>query len=194
MPKKIFSGIYLISLLVSFVGCTTGKSAVSVRSYFEDKPRVDQEARGNAGYLMGSPKVENRNQMKKTRKVYVVEFTKEPEEVEETKTTPIQTYVPPVAPESPQVRQPSMPVIDYRQLETQAPSTPSSSSFVDYTVEKNDTLQKISKKFYNSYSKWPRIYEVNKDVLKNPNRLKPGITLKIPQGQTQPMQEDQSLK
>ncbi|MBF0595345.1 MAG: LysM peptidoglycan-binding domain-containing protein, partial [Candidatus Omnitrophica bacterium] len=51
---------------------------------------------------------------------------------------------------------------------------------VEYKVEKDDTLQKISKKVYGSYSKWTKIYDANKDVIKDPNRLKPGITLKIP--------------
>jgi nucleoid-associated protein YgaU len=56
-------------------------------------------------------------------------------------------------------------------------------SFQEYTVEKGDTLQKISKKFYDSYSKWPGIYEANKDVIADPNNIKPGIVLQIPMGQ-----------
>ncbi len=50
----------------------------------------------------------------------------------------------------------------------------------DYTVQKDDTLQTISKKFYNSYSKWPKIYDANKEIIKDPNRIKPGITITIP--------------
>ncbi len=68
-------------------------------------------------------------------------------------------------------------------------STPSSSSSpawspvplpTQYTVNKDDTMQSISKKFYNSYTKWPRIYEVNKDKISDPNRIKPGLVLTIP--------------
>ena len=55
------------------------------------------------------------------------------------------------------------------------------SSYTDYTVEKDDTLQKISKKFYNSYSKWPKIYEANKELIPNPDHIKPGIVIRIPQ-------------
>ncbi|MBN1869684.1 MAG: LysM peptidoglycan-binding domain-containing protein [Candidatus Omnitrophica bacterium] len=54
---------------------------------------------------------------------------------------------------------------------------PSSS---EYTVQKGDTLQKISKKFYDSYSKWPKIYEANKSVISDPDKIKPGIVLQIP--------------
>jgi nucleoid-associated protein YgaU len=50
----------------------------------------------------------------------------------------------------------------------------------NYVVEKDDTLQKISKKVYGSYSKWTKIYDANRDVIKDPNFLKAGITLKIP--------------
>jgi nucleoid-associated protein YgaU len=49
-----------------------------------------------------------------------------------------------------------------------------------YTVQKDDTLQKISKKIYGSYGKWYKIYEANKDKIKNPNILKPGMVLTIP--------------
>ena len=50
-----------------------------------------------------------------------------------------------------------------------------------YTIQEDDTLQKISKKFYDAYSKWPKIYEANKDKLKSPEFIKPGITIRIPQ-------------
>lgn len=49
-----------------------------------------------------------------------------------------------------------------------------------YTVQKDDTLQKISKKLFGSYGKWYKIYETNKDKIKNPNILKPGTVLTIP--------------
>lgn len=49
-----------------------------------------------------------------------------------------------------------------------------------YTVKKGDTLQKIAYKFYNDTSKWKLIYEKNKNVIKNPNLLTPGIKILIP--------------
>jgi len=49
-----------------------------------------------------------------------------------------------------------------------------------YTVQKDDTLQKISKKLFGSYGKWYKIYEANKEKIKNPNILKPGTVLTIP--------------
>ncbi|MBI5145188.1 MAG: LysM peptidoglycan-binding domain-containing protein [Candidatus Omnitrophica bacterium] len=49
-----------------------------------------------------------------------------------------------------------------------------------YTVQKNDTLQKISQKFYGTTKKWAKIYEANKDTLKGPNKIYPGQVLDIP--------------
>ncbi len=49
-----------------------------------------------------------------------------------------------------------------------------------YTVQKDDTLQKISKKLFGTYGKWYKIYEANKDKIKNPNFVKPGTVLTVP--------------
>ncbi len=49
-----------------------------------------------------------------------------------------------------------------------------------YTVKKGDNLWNISKLIYRKGEKWQRIYDLNKDVIKDPARLKPGTDLKIP--------------
>jgi NitT/TauT family transport system substrate-binding protein len=49
-----------------------------------------------------------------------------------------------------------------------------------YTVKAGDTLTKLSEQFYSSSYKWERIYEANKDVLKNPNYIYIGMKLMIP--------------
>ncbi|PIQ88790.1 MAG: hypothetical protein COV72_06520 [Candidatus Omnitrophica bacterium CG11_big_fil_rev_8_21_14_0_20_42_13] len=54
-------------------------------------------------------------------------------------------------------------------------------SFKEYTVEKNDTLQKISQKFYGTTKKWKKIYDANTDTLKSPDKVYPGQKLNIPQ-------------
>lgn len=50
----------------------------------------------------------------------------------------------------------------------------------EYKVQDNDTLQKISQKFYGTMHKWNKIYEANKDQLKGPDKIKPGQLLRIP--------------
>ena len=50
-----------------------------------------------------------------------------------------------------------------------------------YTVVAGDSLSKIAKKVYGDASKWKRIYEANKDQIKNPDLIHPGETFKIPE-------------
>lgn len=57
----------------------------------------------------------------------------------------------------------------------------SSDEPIIYTVTKQDTLSKIAGRFYRDTSKWTIIYEANKDTLPNPNSLKVGQSLVIPQ-------------
>jgi nucleoid-associated protein YgaU len=49
-----------------------------------------------------------------------------------------------------------------------------------YTVSKGDTLSKIAKQFYGDANKWRRIFEANRDVIKNPDLIHPGQVLKVP--------------
>ena len=49
-----------------------------------------------------------------------------------------------------------------------------------YEVVSGDSLSKIAKREYGDANKWERIYEANRDVLKNPDKIYPGQKLKIP--------------
>ncbi|HEY8154301.1 MAG TPA: LysM peptidoglycan-binding domain-containing protein [Myxococcota bacterium] len=49
-----------------------------------------------------------------------------------------------------------------------------------YTVVAGDNLSKISRKFYGDANQWKRIFEANRDQLKNPDLIHPGQKLKIP--------------
>jgi nucleoid-associated protein YgaU len=49
-----------------------------------------------------------------------------------------------------------------------------------YTVKAGDTLSKLAEQFYSSSNKWERIYEANRDTLKNPNYIFIGAKLVIP--------------
>lgn len=50
-----------------------------------------------------------------------------------------------------------------------------------YTVVAGDSLSKIAKKFYGDAKQWRRIFEANKDVIKNPDLIHPGQVFKIPE-------------
>jgi len=58
--------------------------------------------------------------------------------------------------------------------------TPRSSGSQQYTVKAGDTLSKLAGQFYNSPEKWDRIYDANRDQLKNPNYIYIGMKLMIP--------------
>ncbi|HET6637245.1 MAG TPA: LysM peptidoglycan-binding domain-containing protein [Gemmatimonadota bacterium] len=49
-----------------------------------------------------------------------------------------------------------------------------------YTVVSGDSLSKIAKREYGKASEWKRIFEANRDILKDPDRIYPGQELKIP--------------
>ncbi len=49
-----------------------------------------------------------------------------------------------------------------------------------YTVKGGDTLSKIAKQHYGNASKYPIIFEANKPMLKDPDKIYPGQVLRIP--------------
>ena len=49
-----------------------------------------------------------------------------------------------------------------------------------YIVKAGDTLSKISKQFYGNANDYMKIFNANKDKLKDPDKIQPGQELKIP--------------
>ena len=77
------------------------------------------------------------------------------------------------------VAQPSVATVE--QPGTPSPAAPGTTS---YKVEKGDTLQTISKKFYGTFNKWRVIADANN--ISNPASLRIGQVLSIPQAASQP--------
>ena len=50
-----------------------------------------------------------------------------------------------------------------------------------YVVQKGDSLSKIAKEMYNDVKQWKKIFEANKTQIKNPDVIKPGQKLIIPE-------------
>ena len=195
MLKK---NLILIALVVFAAGC-----GLETKTYVMTKDRVGLDrGNGNGGCITGScPAVAP---TETTRKVYVFEITRPvPEsEVQKIETTAVNVITqdvetPPTADAVPAVSapaatdntqaassaQPVIPVVgDQPDTSAAAPADQNGGSVQaqTYTVQKDDTLQKISKKVFGSYGKWYKIYEANKEKIKNPNVLKPGTVLTIP--------------
>ncbi|MES2124413.1 MAG: LysM peptidoglycan-binding domain-containing protein [Gemmatimonadota bacterium] len=49
-----------------------------------------------------------------------------------------------------------------------------------YTVVSGDSLSKIAKHAYGDGSRWREIFEANRDVLTDPDKIFPGQTLRLP--------------
>lgn len=49
-----------------------------------------------------------------------------------------------------------------------------------YTVQAGDTLSKIAAHFYQSANKYPLVFEANKPMLTDPDKIYPGQVLRIP--------------
>ena len=200
MSKYLLKLAAMFTIVFFVCGCNATKD-VKVRNYMQDKARVDQKIEGNVGYILGSPSEEElKSPEKKTRKIYVLEFTKDIEKqaaaeqkentVKKTvytegefETRSVETKM--EIRKTPEIVIPSFEdeyIDEFDNFdEEESFDADSEEGYVRYTVQKNDTLQKISKKFYGSYSKWTKIYEVNKAKLKNPDVLSEGIILRIPE-------------
>ena len=50
-----------------------------------------------------------------------------------------------------------------------------------YVVVSGDSLSKIAKREYGDAQKWPKIYEANRSIIKDPDLIYPGQELRIPE-------------
>lgn len=59
-------------------------------------------------------------------------------------------------------------------------SPPASPEVQYYTVVKGDSLSGIAKRFYGNAMKYPKIFEANREVVKDPDLIYPGQKIRIP--------------
>lgn len=166
-------GLILLLLVFLLSGCV-------VRTYEVTKDRIDQDlGAGNRGYLKGElPVTEEAKDRKSTRTIQTVE---------------VEFYSPIRFEKGPKAASPEREVLHMEPLGRTEDRevwgnrgfisqsiTPEAVSTEKYTVQKNDTLQKIAQKFYGSSKKWSRIYEANRDILTGPDKIYPGQVINIP--------------
>lgn len=68
-------------------------------------------------------------------------------------------------------------VNDQMTLVSQAPVTPTARF---YTIEKGDSLWKIAQQHYGDGNKWQRLFEANREVIKDPDLIYPGQQIRVP--------------
>ena len=166
MKKFAVTKVLLLGSALVLSGCT-------VRSYPLTRERVDQSlTEGNRGYIQGKAPAGSEAPRKETRTVQIVEVELgSPLKFEKTKNIPAQETA--AQPQAESVTEGN------RGYVNQSEAVPAG-NFEKYVVQKNDTLQKISMKFFNTTKKWTKIYDANRDTLKTPNKLYPGKTINIP--------------
>ncbi len=64
--------------------------------------------------------------------------------------------------------------------DVQGGSSSTASSETTYEVKTGDSLSKIAKREYGDANLWRKIFDANKDTLKDPDKIYPGQLLKIP--------------
>lgn len=183
--KRLFAFLAVAAFVVTLAGC-------SVNTKLIERDRVDQEVTGNKGFLQGTAPAEG--ERKTTRKYYEVqvEFPSVTEESrvskkiaqkEETVPEPVENY------ES-SVKEP----VAEEETRVTAVEVKEEEALTDYTVQKGDTLQKISMKFFGTTKKWKKIFNANQDVLKTPDKVRPGMVLKIPAVESIKVKESEYIK
>jgi nucleoid-associated protein YgaU len=165
----------LLGLSFIFSGCI-------VRTYPLIRDRVDQDlSGGNRGYLQGNAPAAGERSTTRTTQVVEVEIGSPVKFEKAAKPKPAEAAMPlPVEKGTTEGNRGY--IAESVSPEINEPSAQEAAGFQSYKVEKNDTLQKISQKHYGTTKKWHKIYEANKDVLKGPDKLYVGQTLKIPVG------------
>ena len=49
-----------------------------------------------------------------------------------------------------------------------------------YTIQKGDSLSKIAKQYYGNAMDYPKLFEANREVIKDPDLIYPGQIIRIP--------------
>lgn len=178
--KRLFVFLAVAIFVVTLAGC-------SVNTKLIERERVDQETSGNRGYLKGTPPPAG--ERKATKKYYEVQV-EFPSVTEENR----------VPKKAPQEEPAPAPAVNYgasvqeQEAKATAVETQEKEEFTNYTVQKGDTLQKISTKFFGTTKKWKKIFNANQDILKSPDKVRPGMTLKIPKAGSVKAQESEYIK
>lgn len=170
MKTYNLASIIILSSVFVLSGCV-------VRTYKVSRDRLDQDlVSGNRGYLAGKmPAQLETGERDLTRTTHTVEIELR---------SPVKFGKKPKAQPTPS-GQPQETVEGGRgyvseSIPAAAEIAPVEQALEKYTVQKDDTLQKISLKLYGTTKKWVKIYDLNKDSLKAPDKIYVGQVLNVP--------------
>ena len=156
-------------MAVGVMGVVLVSGCVRTATRLTEMPRVDLNLEGgNRGYVIGAPP--EMGQQKTTRQMIGTDIEIPSFYKAKHGGTPgaLEGMAPP----------------EMETDEGTAQGAASSGRFDTYVVQKGDSLWLIAAKpeIYGKASKWRRIFDANRELLKSPDRVKAGMTLKIPRG------------
>ena len=195
----------------TIIGTVALTGCARITTKVVEKPRVDQEVRGNQGYLQGSAPAAPERKMTRQMVQTDIEMPtlQELNPWKKPAQGPAEGPAAAVSPPAPSRTVEFTPLPEpaparvweeeppARIVETPARVMPPQPAGTTYTVQKGDTLQKIASQFYGTSRKWQRIYEANRDVLKSPDRVYPGQELFVPdleEAQPAPSRGEENIK
>lgn len=165
-------------MLLALAAIATALTGCSVTTKMVTRERVDQDltgTSGNRGYLVGTPPAVGERKPTKT----YIEVQVEAPAIEKENRVPRKTEEVAAAASAPETNFEaalSQPVTE---------KTEAREELRDYKVQKDETLQKISMKLFGTTKKWKKIYNLNKEVLKSPDKLRPGMVIKVPKSESE---------
>ena len=161
-PSKRVCFAVLSALTIT--GCRTATRVTEV-------PRVDLNLEGgNRGYLVGTPP--EAGELSQTRQMVATDVE-------------IPSFYKPTHHGTPlNVEGLAPPEMETDEGSVQVPAQ----RYDTYVVQKGDSLWSIAAKpeIYGKASRWRRLYDANRDLLKSPDRLRAGMTLKVPRSADEP--------
>jgi len=161
--KKFFVFLALAVIVTALAGC-------SVTTKMITRERVDQNltsTSGNRGYLVGTPPAVGERNPNKT----YIEVQVEAPAIEKENRVPKKVEEAPAPVTNFETAPSEEKVLEKEEIKEE---------LADYKVQKGDTLQKISMKLFGTTKKWKKLFDLNKDVLKSPDKIRPGMVIKVP--------------
>ena len=159
-----WAGVGLVGA-ISIVGCRTATRVAVV-------PRVDLSLEGgNRGYLMGTPPPPSEQ---RTTREMVQTDVEVPSWYQPKRSDRSKRMLKEIAP-------PEVDMAEQAGTGTQL----AQGTYDTYTVKSNESLWSIAakKEIYGKATRWRRIYDANRDILKSPDKVHAGMVLKIPRDQ-----------
>lgn len=75
---------------------------------------------------------------------------------------------------------PKIEINEVTEMETEVTSALEPDNIEYYIIQSGDSLSRIAKKYYNDVNAYPRIFEANREVIKDANLIYPGQKIRIP--------------